>query len=602
MLRTRLLLGFTLLLVLLCGAGAYAVRSTQQLGRSVADTVVTNARGLIVAQQLKDEANRLGIALRRMRAGDSPGNRADLEEASRAAQALLRPQQAQAASDPMRQARLEAIEAAFQRLAGRAGVPAGATDRPLDQMKADEAAFYAAVSAIDQLTEHDARFLNEAEANARVLTARTTAVFAIGVGAVVLLAIFCGWALDGILLRPIRQLTASAAALGEGRLDRDVPVTSRDELGELARTFNTMAARLRAYRDAMTEKAQRAQRTMEATLTSAPDPLFVVARDGTHEVRNPAAEALAVMPEFATGLPPEIARPLAEVLATGNHYLPTDYQRVVTLRDRHYLPRILAIGDTLTDFRGAAIVLQDVTKFRLLDDAKGNLVGTVSHELKTPLTSLRLAVYLLLEPQAGELSPTQRELLETTRDDADRLLRILNDLLDLSRLESGVVAANLEPADVPALLEEMAREVRSLVTAAGQSIAVRTGGALGSVPVDRDRIRHVFINLLTNASKYSEPGDAIELYAEPADEGFVRFGVRDRGPGIAPENAARVFEKFYRVPGQTKKGAGLGLAICREIVVAHGGSIACVSRPGGGSDFYFLLSSASNQPPQPLKI
>lgn len=599
MLRTRLLLGFALLLMLLCGAGAYAVWSTQQLGRSVADTVVVNARGLIVAQQLKDEANRVGTALRRMRAGDSPGNRADLEQATQAAQALLRSQQAQAANDTLRATRLEAIEVALQRLAERATIPLGFTDRPLDQMKVDEAAVYAAVNAIDQLTEHDARYLDEAEINARVLTARTTAVFAIGVGAVVLLAIFCGWALDGILLRPIRQLTAASAALGEGRLDRDVPVTSRDELGELARTFNTMAARLRAYRDAMAEKAQRAQRTMEATLTSAPDPLFVVARDGAHEVRNPAAETLAAMPEFAAGLPAEIAGPLADVLATGQHYLPTDYQRVVTVRDRHYLPRILAIGDTLTDFRGAAIVLQDVTKFRLLDDAKGNLVGTVSHELKTPLTSLRLAVYLLLEPQAGALTPMQRELLETTRDDADRLLRILNDLLDLSRLESGVAAPNLEPVAIAALLEEMAREIRPIAAAAGQTVVVRTGAGLGAVPVDRDRIRHVFINLLGNASKYSPAGGVIELYAESADEGFVRFGVRDRGPGITPEHAARVFDKFYRVPGQSKKGAGLGLAICREIVVAHGGSIACTSTPGSGSDFYFLLSSASNQPSNP---
>jgi signal transduction histidine kinase len=109
------------------------------------------------------------------------------------------------------------------------------------------------------------------------------------------------------------------------------------------------------------------------------------------------------------------------------------------------------------------------------------------------------------------------------------------------------------------------------------------------VPVDRDRIRHVFINLLTNASKYSPPGSEITLYAEATPDDFVRFGVRDEGPGIPPESQARVFEKFYRVPGQTKKGSGLGLALARELVVAHGGSIACSSAPGRGSDFHFLL-------------
>jgi signal transduction histidine kinase len=328
---------------------------------------------------------------------------------------------------------------------------------------------------------------------------------------------------------------------------------------------------------------------MEATLTSAPDPLFVVSREGTHEVRNPAAEVLAATPEFAASFPEAIAQPLQEVLATGNHYLPTDYQRVVTVRDRHYLPRILAIGVELADFRGAAVVLQDVTKFRLLDDAKSNLVGTVSHELKTPLTSLRMAVYLLLEQQTGQLTPVQHELVEQVRDDTDRLLRILNDLLDLSRIESGVAAPHLRPVAVAGLLEAMAREVRPVVEAAGQTLIVQTTTEPVTVQVDEDRIRHVFINLLTNASKYSPAGSAITLYARCADEGFLRFGVVDNGPGIAEAYQSRVFERFFRIPGQTKKGAGLGLAICREIVVAHGGSIACSSVPGQGCDFHFLL-------------
>ena len=377
-----------------------------------------------------------------------------------------------------------------------------------------------------------------------------------------------------------------------------MPVTSQDELGELARTFNTMAAKLRAYRDASTAKVMRAQRTMEATLTSTPDPLFVVARDGTHEVRNPAAEALAATAEFADGFPKDLANHLQEVLTSGVHYLPTGYDQLVMARldreEHHYLPRILAIGDSLTGFGGAAMILQDVTKFRLLDDAKSNLVGTVSHELKTPLTSLRMAVYLLLEQQVGPLSASQRDLLETARDDADRLLRILNDLLDLSRLESGSTSINLRD-DVPvaALLADMAREMKGIVEAAEQKIEIVVEGNLGTIRVDPDRLRHVFINLLANASKYSPVESVITLYAKPGTEGFVRFGVRDCGPGIAAEFLPRVFEKFYRVPGQTRKGAGLGLTIAREIVVAHGGTISCASKIGEGSDFYFFIPAGT---------
>jgi NtrC-family two-component system sensor histidine kinase KinB len=234
-----------------------------------------------------------------------------------------------------------------------------------------------------------------------------------------------------------------------------------------------------------------------------------------------------------------------------------------------------------------------VTKFRLLDDAKNNLVGTVSHELKTPLTGLRMAVYLLLEQRVGQLLPAQRELLETARDAADRLLRILNDLLDLSRLESGATALSRGPVPVADLLAAMAAEMKPLVEAAGQRLVVRVAEGITVVPVDRDRIRHVFINLLSNASKYSPAGGEITLYAEPAPDGFVRFGVRDQGPGIPPESLSRVFERFYRVPGQAKMGAGLGLALAREIVVAHGGSIGCNSAVGRGSDFHFLVPATA---------
>ncbi len=596
MLRTRLLLGFLAVLALLAAVGAHALWTTRQLGRTVADTITVSARGLLAAEQLKQAANRLGNGLRQLRNLESFAHREEFQRSRDALQRLLQTEAELTPAAAERARRLEDIEAAVARLAARAE-QLDATGRPLETLQADEAALFAVLQAAEQLAGYDARLLREAETRTALLTERSTAIFSLGLGAAVLLTLALAWILGGLLLRPIRALTASAAALGEGRLEQDVPVTSRDELGELARTFNTMAASLRAYRDAMTARAQRAQRTMEATLTSAPDPLFVIARDGTQEVRNPAAEALAAGPEFAAGLPEELAVPLQQVLTTGQHYLPTDFSRVVTLRDRHYLPRILAIGDKLTDFRGAAIVLQDVTKLRLLDDAKSNLVGTVSHELKTPLTSLRLSVYLLLEQRIGGLSPAQRELVETARDEADRLLRILNDLLDLSRIESGVAAPRLEPVPVADLLEDMAREIRPILEAADQRLTVEVAAGLTTVPVDRDSLRHVFINLLTNASKYGPAGGEIRLGAAPTDDGFVRFAVRDDGPGIAPENQAKVFEKFYRVPGQSKKGAGLGLAICREIVVAHGGSIACSSAPGRGSEFSFLIPLRPTQNP-----
>jgi signal transduction histidine kinase len=189
----------------------------------------------------------------------------------------------------------------------------------------------------------------------------------------------------------------------------------------------------------------------------------------------------------------------------------------------------------------------------------------------------------------GPLAPAQRELLESARDDADRLLRILDSLLDLTRLEAGASALERSPVPVTALIGPIADEARAFIGAAGQTLDVKLDPALGDVTVDANRLRHVFINLLSNASKYSPAAGVITLSADPAPEGYVRFAVRDQGEGIPPEALPHLFDRFYRVPGRSKPGAGIGLAIAREIVVAHGGSITCSSTLGTGSEFHFLV-------------
>ncbi|MEO6874483.1 MAG: ATP-binding protein [Opitutaceae bacterium] len=595
MLRTRLTLGLLPLLLLFLLACLYAVHTNRELGEAVEGILSRNFHSIRVVQELRDAAAQMNAALGDARQGD-PAAALPRFAAGRAHFKRGLNDELLASPDQEKTERLNAVDAEFQRFtaAGDETLRLGSLN-PLEILKRSEAAYFAVNHALDDLLERDHREIAGAEARVKARIDRTLNWLVVAMVAVVLLFFFLAWRMADAFLRPIRALTVSAVALGDGDLSREVPVTSQDELGQLAKAFNTMAAHLRAYRDATLAKVLRTQRTMEATLTSTPEPVFVVARDGTHEVRNPAAEQLAKSGEFAAGFPPGLAGPLADVLQSGGHYLPTDYAKVVTLRfgreDRHYLPRILAIGDKLTEFTGAAIILQDVTKFRLLDDAKTNLVGTVSHELKSPLTSLRLAVYLLLEQKIAGLTGTQQELLETARDEADRLLRILDNLLDLARLESGASTLERHPVKIVTLLEELATEAHSFIDAAGLQLRVDIEPELTTAELNLDfhRLRHVFINLLTNAAKYSPPGGVVTLAAATAPLGFIRFSVTDQGFGIPAEALPHVFERFYRAPGQTKTGAGLGLAIAREIVVAHGGSIACSSEVGRGTTFQFLL-------------
>ena len=595
MLRTRLTLGLLPLLLLFLLVCFYAIRTSQMLGDSIEGILARNFHSIRVVQDLHESAAQMYDALGEARRGD-------------AATALPRFTDGQArfkrglndellAQPSARKAELlNTLDAQFRGFASGSDetLRMGALN-PLELIKRTEAGYYAVDHSLDALRELDHQEIIQAENRVKTRIDDNFHLLVAAMVVVVVLFFYLAWRLADSFLKPIQALTTSALALGDGDLVREVPVTSGDELGQLARAFNTMAAHLRAYRDATLAKVLRTQRTMEATLTSTPEPVFVVGRDGTHEVRNPAAEELAQSEAFAQGFPPGLAEPLAEVLRSGAHYLPTDYARVVTLRagreDRHYLPRILAIGDKLTEFKGAAVILQDVTKFRLLDDAKTNLVGTVSHELKSPLTSLRMAVYLLIEQKIAGLTATQEELLETVRDEADRLLRILDNLLDLARLESGASSLERTRVTVSALLSDLADEARGFIEPAGLKLNVEIEPELvdAAINVDRIRLRHVFINLLSNAAKYSPPGGTITLNASVAPLDFIRFGVTDQGAGIPVESLPRVFDRFYRAPGQTKTGAGLGLAIAREIVVAHGGSIAAASEAGRGTVFYFLL-------------
>ncbi len=399
------------------------------------------------------------------------------------------------------------------------------------------------------------------------------------------------------ILEPIRAVTRGARAMTRGELDQVVPATTRDELGELADAFNTMARTIREFRQAGTARLLRAQQTAQATIDSFPDPVVVVDPTGAVERANPAARQILGVTTSANGSipwtpPPLLKAPLTEVIGGQPDYLPNSLEHALCFREhgqeRYFLPRVLAIrGDQ--GLLGAAMVLQDVTKFRLVDQLKSDMVSTVSHELKTPLTSLQMAVHLLLEEVVGPLTSKQIELLLAARQDTDRLLAMINDLLDLTRLEQGRLTLDSHPVASADLVAEAVERFRPRAEDAGVNLKGDVAFGLPPVLVDRERVGHVFDNLIGNALAHTGRGGTIRVAA--ADDGdVVRFMVEDTGEGIPPEHLGQIFEKFYRVPGsRSGGGAGLGLAIAREIVVAHGGTIHATSSPGVGTTFTFVL-------------
>ena len=443
--------------------------------------------------------------------------------------------------------------------------------------------------------------MEEVNRQARLLAHSCLIWYGAGLTIGIALAIFLVASTIGTVLYPIRAVTESVAAIGAGDLDQLVPVSSEDELGQLASAFNSMAHQLRDYRRSQKAQLTRAQKTSQATINSFPDPVLVVDTQQHVELANPTARRIFGVvstevdgPTPLVWQPPDpLRQPLADVLQNRREYLPEGFDKAVVIRmgedNRSFLPRILPIRDSDGTTIGAAVLLEDITRFRLLDEVKSNLVATVSHELKTPLTSIRLVLHLLLEETLGPLAPKQLELLVDARDNAERLLVMINNLLDLARLEQGRSQLHLQAERPRALLQSAADCFRPQAEDRGIALAMDADGQLPAVAADADQFQHALQNLLDNALVHTPHGGRITLSARSTG-GRVVFSVADTGCGIPAEYLPMVFERYFRVPGDASQGgSGLGLAIVREIVAAHGGTVECESWPGKTTVFRMAL-------------
>lgn len=464
--------------------------------------------------------------------------------------------------------------------------------------------FHTIKATSDTIREMNQRNMEEASLEARTTATKSLYGFALGLVITGLLAGLLAYRTIGWILAPIEAVTRSARAIGAGDLEQSVPISSRDELGELAESFNRMARQLRDYRRSHLARLLRAQRASQATIDSFPDPVLMIDPAGVVEMANPAARRLLgiTLPAGdpsgsppAKWVPPEaLAGRIREALERQRPFLSQAFDETISFREgaeeRSYLPQVLPIQDPYGETLGAAVVLNDVTRFRLLDQIKSDLVATVSHELKTPLTSVRLVLHLLLEETVGPLTTKQTELLVDARDNAERLLEMIEHLLALARLEQADDAMQVVP-ESPLDLLRLARDaVQARADAKHVSLVLDVSDDLPPLAGDRVRLGQALNNLLDNAVTYTPVGGRITLSATQVDAERIRLSVADTGPGIPQDYLPHVFERFFRVPGQSDaQGTGLGLAIVREIAVAHGGEAACATSPGAGAVFHLTL-------------
>ena len=429
------------------------------------------------------------------------------------------------------------------------------------------------------------------------------------------------------LLRPLAVVSAAVRRFGDGDLKARAVLQGKDEIAAVAAEFNNMAARLERYRASSLGELLQAQQAAQAAIDGLADPVLLLDANGQLQGANTAAaEVLAIDPERSSGDPWAGADPgvravvdrlRGHVLGGKGAYVPRGFEEALRVGnapggERIFLPRATPIYGENGAVAGAALVFQDATRLFRFDELKNNLVATVAHEFRTPLTSLRMALHLCTEQVAGPLTEKQADLLFAAREDCERLQVIVDDLLNLSRIESGHIDLHRRRSDPGALVDQAVEVHRAAAEQAQVTIATEVPPGLSEVFVDPERLQLVFTNLISNAIRYAPAGSQILVRARSgqamsvaSEHRFalaseVRFEVVDRGPGIPPQHQVGLFEKFFRVPGSPAGGSGLGLFIAKGLVQAHGGSIGVDSQEGQGAAFWFTVPVAPGVGSPPL--
>jgi PAS domain S-box-containing protein len=599
-LRTKLLAGYTGFVLALGVLGAWSARTLDQMSAVSGRIIAENYDSVVAAQDMKESLERQdSAAVFELLGQHERAARQDAEHRVRFDAAL-----AKAASNITEPGEREAVDAIrhgrddYYRLYDeflRAG--GGRTARYFAMLEPEFNAVRADCDRLLRLNQEAMR--RKADAASR--TARRFSLITLVLALALMVAgVIVEFSLSNAITGPVRQLTAATTRVAGGDLDAHVPVQSADEIGALALGFNRMAERIRELRRSDLGKLLVAQQTTEAAIDSLYDPVVITDNTGRVTRINPAAERLFGPRSETMGKPIEtvardtrIAQAVTDVLRSG--------QTVASESDAAVLPwavdgsrrafrvRSTPMRDADERLAGAVTLLEDITHLNEVSRIKSEFIAAASHELRTPLTSAQMGIHLLLEGVAGRApDEKQRRVLEVCRDDMARLDALMRQLLDLSKIESGLAATVRIAVTPQAILNAAAASMRLQMESRRLRLQIDAAADAPPIHVDRDQIQRVIVNLVSNAARATAAGGTITLSA--AHRGAeVAFSVSDTGAGIPREYLDRIFEPFVQVPRAPAGGSGLGLTISRRIVEAHGGRLTVQSEPGRGSTFTFTI-------------
>ncbi|HEX6431305.1 MAG TPA: ATP-binding protein [Niastella sp.] len=392
----------------------------------------------------------------------------------------------------------------------------------------------------------------------------------------------------GLIANPITKLTEGIKAIANKNYSQRIHLQRNDEFGELAKAFNDMAEQLNEYEHSNLAKIMFEKKRAETVINSLKDASIGIDKSGTVLFANQQALQLLNLkePEVVGHKQSDIQQrnDLFRFLTNEENGMP--FKIVVNDKENYFTKEQIDIQQE-NEKIGHVIILRNITPFKELDVAKTNFIATISHELKTPLASSDFSLRLLEDERVGKLTTEQKELVQSLKDDNQRLLRILSELLDLSQVESGKMQLNLQPVPVNDIILKAMGAVQNAAKEKNIQIKQQLADALPAMQADAEKAVWIINNFLTNAIRYSAQNDHIIIKASRPDEQHIEIGVQDFGIGIDASLQQKIFDRFYRVPNiHEKKGTGLGLAISKDFADAMEGAIGVDSTPGKGSYFF----------------
>ena len=408
----------------------------------------------------------------------------------------------------------------------------------------------------------------------------------------------------GTIIQPIYELTKKVGAISEKKYSERIEVKSENEVGMLALSFNKMAEKLSEYEKSNVEKLIAEKKRAEAIVDNMRDAIIVLDENNDlilmnnvgsellglsgKEVIGKSASSLADSNNLFKNIFEEKDK-LQDVFSGENK----NYLRIINKdKEEFYLRDYTDVLDANGNRIGVIIVLKNVTGFKELDEIKSGFVATVSHELKTPLAAINMSLRLLNDSRIGELNAEQKKLTEEMKNEIRRLLKMVNELLNLSKIESGGEAYNYQFISVDELIDASVTPMLMQFEQNKVEFNFKIEKNLPKLKIDVNKIAWVIINLLNNAVRYTKTEGKITLSVSREKE-FIKFSLKDNGIGIKPEHIGRIFQKFVQLNKSNMenqyKGVGLGLAIAKEFIEAHKGTIKVISEYNKGSEFIFYL-------------